>query len=62
MLGPYNKDPTIQGTRFGSSIFGNSHPYIYIYSIRLSLWNTDYYAGEDHVFNTCFKHGGLFRM
>ena len=23
--GPYNKDPTIQGTILGSSIFGNSH-------------------------------------
>ena len=23
--GPYNKDPTIEGTIFGSPIFGNSH-------------------------------------
>ena len=37
--GPYTKDPTIQGTIVGSSIFGNSHVcvcarvdmYIYIY-------------------------------
>ena len=23
--GPYNKDPTLQGTKLGSPIFGNSH-------------------------------------
>ena len=29
--GPYNKDPTIEGTILGSPIVGNSHIYIYIW-------------------------------
>ena len=28
--GPYNKDPTIQGTILGSPIFGNSHVCMYV--------------------------------
>ena len=26
--GPYNKDPTTKGTKFGFPIFGNSHMYL----------------------------------